>query len=78
LADEASNLSKILDQIENLIALFGNGTKGVLEEIKTAFMRLVKLGIHIDDSLSCSMQRIPPTNYTSKVPGKRSCNLLQG
>jgi hypothetical protein len=21
---------------------------------------------------------IPPTNYTSKVPGKRSCNLLQG
>ena len=24
------------------------------------------------------INRIPPTNYTSKFPGKRSCNLLQG
>jgi len=42
LADEASNLSKILSQIENLIALFRKGTKGVLEEIKAVFARLVK------------------------------------
>jgi hypothetical protein len=60
LSDEASNLSKILSQIENLIALFRKGTKGVLEEIQAAFMRLVKwledvfgvkLGIKFDTNL---------------------------
>jgi accessory gene regulator protein AgrB len=56
--DEASNLTKILSQIENLIALFRKGTKGVLEELQAAFMRLVKLGTHLDDSLSCSMQLV--------------------
>jgi hypothetical protein len=24
------------------------------------------------------VKEYPPTNYTSKVPGKRSCNLLHG
>jgi hypothetical protein len=49
-----------------------------IPELEPTKWELIEGIYDVYDTTGVYLYGIPPTNYTSKVPGKRSCNLLHG